>query len=248
MRKISSMDKKIIVLTGGTSGIGIEAIHALVKDGYFVEFTYYSQSDLAKSIEIDLGNDNVASYCLDLNSKEECSYYSTYILNKHDSIYGFVHNAGITRIGHLSLQSEEDWQSVFNINILNIFPLLKDFSKKMILNKDGTILLISSIAGIQPAEGQANYAASKSALIALTKSLGKELGRFGIRVNCISPGFVNTKMVKTLSKKYLDNLRQQIPVKKFAEPEEIVNVIKFLISKQASYINCANIVVDGGLT
>jgi 3-oxoacyl-[acyl-carrier protein] reductase len=190
----------------------------------------------------------VSSYKLDLDSETECSDYEQYLLNKHDSIFGFIHNAGITKIGHLSLLSEEDWRLVFNVNIINIFPLLKAVSNNMILQKNGTIVFIASIAGVQPAEGQASYASSKSALIALTRSLGKELGRFNIRVNCISPGFVDTEMVKSLSKKYLDNLRKQIPFNRFSKPIEIAKVINFLISEDASYINCSNIVVDGGLT
>lgn len=242
------MSRKIVVLTGGTSGIGIDILRELVQQGYFVEFTYHSNFNLAQEIQHEIGMENVFAYRLGLNKIDECTDYTKYITEKHNMIYGFVHNAGITRIGHLALQEEKDWCEVFNINVINIFPLLKEISKKMIVQKEGNILLISSIAGIQPAEGQANYAASKSAIIALTRSLGKELGRFGIRVNCISPGFVNTEMVKTLSKKYLDNLRKQIPFNRFADPKEIVNIVSFLLSGQSSYVNCANFVVDGGLT
>lgn len=241
------MSRKIIILTGGTSGIGVKTIAELVKQGYFIEFTYNSNIDQATAIEVEHGVECVKAYKLDLNIASECHEYAEYLTQKHDKIHGFIHNAGITRIGHLALLEEEDWRSVFNINIINMFPFLKGISQKMILQKEGVILFISSIAGVQPAEGQANYASSKSALIALARSLGKELGRFNIRVNCISPGFVNTEMVKTLSKKYLDNLRKQIPNGRFAEPEEIAKVVNFLMSDDASYINCSNFVVDGGL-
>lgn len=241
------MQKRVIVLTGGTSGIAVNTIEELLEKDYFVEFTYNRNIALADSIQETYGSDCVCGYKVDLNNIEQCTEFANHITKKCEYIHGFIHNAGITKIGHLTLSSAEDWFNVFNINVLNIYPLIKEISAKMILQKEGSIIFISSIAGVKPAEGQANYAASKSALIALAQSLGKELGRFNIRVNTISPGFIGTEMVKVLSKKYLDDLRKQIPLGRFGEPQEIAKVIKFLLSEDASYINCSNIVVDGGL-
>lgn len=240
-------EKPVAVVTGGSRGIGKATVERLVQQGYFVDFTYHQSEDKAKEIVKRLSSNSVQSSLLNMNDKCSAQNYAKYLRKHYKEIHVFVHNVGVTRVNHLALMSDADWHEVIEVNLTHVFPLLQKITKIMITQRTGNIIFLSSIEGMRGFEGQTNYAASKAALIALSKALSKELGRFNIRVNSISPGLIETDMTKNLKLEYLIHTKKQISLNRLGQAEEIASVIGFLVSKAASYVHGANIVVDGGL-
>jgi len=143
--------------------------------------------------------------------------------------------------------SEDDFQNVVNVNLNGTFNCIRHISKKMIRQKEGKIINISSVIGLTGNIGQSNYAASKAGVIGLTKSVAKELARKNITCNVIAPGFIETEMTSILDEKQISNIKNEIPLKRLGSPEDVANLILFLASDNANYITGQVISVDGGL-
>jgi 3-oxoacyl-[acyl-carrier protein] reductase len=158
-----------------------------------------------------------------------------------------VNNAGITRDNLLLRMKDDEWQSVLDINLTGTFNMLKAVSKIMIKQRQGNIVNIASIIGLIGNAGQANYSASKAGVIALTKSAAKELAVRNINVNAIAPGFIQTSMTDKLSEKVQQAMLERIPLKKLGTPQDVANVVEFLVSSAAGYITGQVITVDGGM-
>jgi len=158
-----------------------------------------------------------------------------------------VNNAGITRDQLLVRMKEEDWDQVLTVNLKGAFNCLKAVAKPMIKQRSGRIINISSVVGIMGNAGQANYAASKAGLVGLTKSAARELASRNITVNAVAPGFIDTEMMAPYAK-YREQMEAQIPARRFAKPEEIADLVTFLLTPQASYLTGAVLPIDGGLS
>jgi 3-oxoacyl-[acyl-carrier protein] reductase len=171
----------------------------------------------------------------------------TEILAAHEGIDILVNNAGITRDGLLMRMSAEDWRTVMDVNLASAFFTSKALTRHMIKRRTGSIINITSVVGMIGNGGQANYAASKAGLIGLTKSLAREVGSRGVRVNAIAPGFIDTEMTDKLNEQQRETLIAQIPMGRIAAAEEVANVCVFLASEMASYITGEVITVGGGL-
>ncbi len=187
-------------------------------------------------------------YKVNLAKKESIeSFLSELTSNYKHFIYGIILNAGLKRDGLLSMMSADDWSDVVDVNYKNNFYLLNKLSKFLIANKVGGVIAnVTSVGATRCVSGQCNYSSSKAAMIALTKSLAKELGRYGIRVNSVSPGFIKTEMVEEMNQDILSEMLRNVPLGRIGEPNDIANIMSFLFSDKSSYISGADIVVDGG--
>jgi len=240
---------RVIIVTGGSKGIGNAICRLFAQAGDIVVINYNSSVNEAEAIQKELSNGNgvVSIEKADVSDYSQVKKMVGNIIKKHGRIDVLVNNAGIARDGFLMLMSERDWNDVININLTGVFNCSKAVSEHMISLKNGTIINISSLSGIIGLSGQTNYAASKGGVIAFTKSLAKELAPFGIRVNAVAPGLIETDIVVSLKEETRNRLLENIPLKRPGLPEEVASVVKFLASGDASYITGETINVTGGL-
>jgi len=163
------------------------------------------------------------------------------------AIHGLVNNAGITRDGLVVRMSPEDWQAVINVNLNGTFYFTRSVAPIMMRQRAGRIVNISSVIGLIGNAGQANYAASKAAIVAMTKSVARELGGRGVTCNAIAPGFIETDMTAGLPEKVRADMLQRIPLKRLGRVEDLAGVVRFLLSPDAAWITGQTLVVDGGM-
>ncbi|MBS6602383.1 MAG: 3-oxoacyl-[acyl-carrier-protein] reductase [Brachyspira sp.] len=239
------MSEKLALVTGASRGIGKACAIELAKAGYDIAVNFAGNEDAAnKTVEElkGLGVD-AAAFKFDVSDKEAAAKGVEDILAKFGRIDVLVNNAGITRDGLFMRMSAENWDAVINTNLSSAFYVSQPVVKVMMKQRSGAIVNMSSVVGVSGNAGQANYSAAKAGLIGLTKTLAKELGSRGIRVNAIAPGFINTDMTKDLdTSKFTDF----IPLKRLGEPEDIAKAVKFL-AVDADYVTGQVLEVDGGL-
>jgi 3-oxoacyl-[acyl-carrier protein] reductase len=237
------------IITGGTRGIGKAIADSFLKAGARAIVTY--STDEAAVAKFKRENSRFAQSIdvqkCDVSKYEQVQEFFKYIDRKYGSFEVLVNNAGIRRDSVLAMMKESDWHDVLNVNLAGVFYMCKLAVRSLIRQRYGRIINIGSVMERCAFEGQANYAASKAGLSALTKSLSKELATRGITVNCVSPGFIETELIQglpdELRKAYLD----RIPARRFGTPEEVAACVLFLASKQASYVTGADLEVAGGL-
>jgi 3-oxoacyl-[acyl-carrier protein] reductase len=237
------MDKKIVFITGVSRGIGLEIAKCFSNNGYFVLGTSRSGFDLAKvlssdeclHIQLDVTDRNQISACLD-QLKE---------IDKVPNV--LINNAGITKDQLFLRMKNEDWDDVIDTNLTSVFNMSKLFIKSMVKERSGSIINISSVAGLMGNAGQVNYSASKAGLGGFTRALAKEVAARNITVNCIAPGFIETDMTDHFQDKDLENILNQIPANKMGNPQHIADLALFLASPKGNYITGQTISVDGGL-
>lgn len=242
--------KKLVLITAGSRGIGASVVKKLVEKNYEVVFTYKNNRCLAEDLASSLNKKEAVCsfYPCDVGKEDEVKKLCEILLEKHGVPYAIINNAGITRDEfHFSMEPD-DWIKVINTNLNSIFYLNYYLLNAMMIENDGCIININSISGFRGNAGQTNYSASKSAQYGLTKSLAREVGRVNIRVNCISPGPVDTDMISTIPKKMLSQLKKATPLRKIAEPEDIAMMVAYLLGKGGRHITGQNFVIDGGLS
>ncbi len=239
------MSEKLALVTGASRGIGKACAIELAKAGYDIAVNFAGNEEAAnKTVEElkALGVD-AAAFKFDVSNKEEAAKGVEEIIAKFGRIDILVNNAGITRDGLFMRMSAENWDAVINTNLSSAFYVSQPVVKVMMKQRSGAIVNMSSVVGVSGNAGQANYSAAKAGLIGLTKTLAKELGSRGIRVNAIAPGFINTDMTKDLdTSKFTDF----IPLRRLGEPEDIAKAVKFL-AVDAEYVTGQVLEVDGGL-
>ena len=184
---------------------------------------------------------------LDVSNREQVKQVVKDTISKYGRIDVLINNAGIIQDALVVKMTEEQWDRVININLKGPFNCIQGVVEQMITQGSGVIINISSVVALYGNVGQTNYAATKSGLIGITKTLGKELGRKGIRVNAVAPGFIITPMTASVPEKILDLMKEKTPLKRLGKPEDVANTLLFLSSDEASFINGAVISVDGGL-
>jgi 3-oxoacyl-[acyl-carrier protein] reductase len=240
-------ERKVALVTGASKGIGKAIAHQLAKDGFNVVVNYNRDEAEANKIVEELkklGSDSMAVKA-DISKFDECAAMADAVREKYGKMDVLVNNAGATKDKSLFNMPKEDWDFVINVNLTGAYNVTKN---SMTLMKDGaSIVNISSIVGLNGNRGQTNYSASKAGLIGFTKSLAKELGKRGVRVNAIAPGFIDTDMTKELSFIRRKIMLAMVPLDRAGKPEDIANVVSFLASDKAGYITGEVIRVDGGL-
>ena len=234
-----------VVVTGATGIIGNSILEKLVLGGSNILATGTNEEKLNK-IKNKYENINILQF--DISKHNEIEKFidncSTILSNKIDVL---INNAGITKDNLSIRMKEEEWKKVIDINLSSTFFLTKNVIKKMLKSKKGKIINITSVVGHSGNIGQANYAASKAGIIAMSKSLALEYGKKNITVNCVSPGFILSDMTDKISKDHTELLKSRISLNKFGNPEDVANTIAFLCSNLSDYITGETIHVNGGM-
>jgi len=238
-----------VIVTGGTRGIGRSIAESFLKAGARVIVTYSTNEVAAAQFRQDNSEfaENTAIQKCDVTKYEEVEKFFEYIDKEYEGFEVLVNNAGIRKDAVLAMMKETEWQDVLNTNLSGVFYTCKFAVMSLMRTRYGRIINITSPSGKYGFEGQANYAASKAGLVALTRSLSKEVGRRNITVNCVSPGFIATEFIQDLPKELRDSYTAQVPLKRFGKPEEVAACVLFLASREASYVNGSTLEVTGGL-
>lgn len=226
-----------VLVTGGNRGIGLAIARAFVDAGDKVAVTYRSGEPPEGFLAVRC----------DITDPEQVEGAYKEIEEKQGPVEVLVANAGVTRDQLLLRMSEEDFGSVLETNLTGTFRVTKRAAKRMLRARSGRIVLISSVVGLLGSAGQSNYAASKAGLVGFARSLARELGSRNITCNVIAPGFVDTDMTQALTDEQRANIVEQVPLGRYAQPEEVAASVRFLASDEAAYITGAVIPVDGGL-
>ncbi len=234
-----------IILTGATGVIGTSILDNLVSAGSNVVATGTNEDKL-KKIKDKYENVNILKFNISDHSKietfvEDCSKI---LSNKIDIL---INNAGITQDNLSIRMKQNEWKKVIDINLSSTFFITKNVIKKMLKLKNGKIINVTSVVGHSGNIGQANYAASKAGIIAMSKSLALEYGKKNIKVNCVSPGFIMSDMTDKISEEHKELLKSRISLNKLGKPEDVANTIAFLSSNLSDYITGETIHVNGGM-
>jgi 3-oxoacyl-[acyl-carrier protein] reductase len=245
------LENKIVLITGGSRGIGKSIAQECVHQGATVAFTYRDKNseNQATQVEKELTEDGglAKSFMSDAASFEDAQKLVADVIAEFGTLDVLVNNAGITRDTLLMRMTEEQWDAVINTNLKSAFNLTKAAQIPMLKARSGSIINMSSVVGVKGNAGQANYAASKAGLIGFTKSVAAELGSRSIRCNAIAPGFIETEMTKSLDEKVVNEWRNGIPLKRGGSPLDVANATVFLASDMSAYITGQTIHVCGGM-
>ncbi|MDK9698779.1 MAG: 3-oxoacyl-[acyl-carrier-protein] reductase [bacterium] len=240
---------KIALVTGAARGIGRAIAERLLADGAIVFINDLFAADVEKTVT-ELSSTNtgkVFGIASDISTEEGSSAAINAPVEKFGRIDLLVNNAGITRDGLVMRMSLADWEKVIHVNLTGTFLCSKAASRKMLSQKSGRIINISSVVGVMGNAGQANYASSKAAVIGLTKSLAKEFGSRGVTVNAIAPGYIETPMTHVLSEEVRQNFMKSIPLQRAGTPEDVAGAVAFLAGPSSAYITGQVLHVDGGM-
>jgi len=226
-----------VLVTGGNRGIGRAVAEALLARGDKVAITHRSGEPPA----------GVLGVRCDVTDADQVDRAFTEVEQAHGPVEILVANAGITRDTLLMRMGDEDWDAVLDTNLTGSFRVVRRAARGMLRQRWGRVVLVSSVVGMLGSAGQVNYAASKAGLVGLGRSVARELGSRSITVNVVAPGFVQTDMTADLPSDTQQQYREQIPLRRFADPSEVAAVVAFLTSDAAGYVTGALVPVDGGL-
>jgi 3-oxoacyl-[acyl-carrier protein] reductase len=242
---MSNLENKNIIVTGASGGIGNSIVKKLNQAGANI---LASGTRIEKLEELKKNFENIKILKFDISQSDKIVEFIENATNElGGSLDGIVNNAGITQDNLAIRMSLEEWQKVININLTSTFLMSKFAIKKMLKNKSGKIVNITSVVGHTGNLGQANYTASKAAIVAMSKSLAIEYAKKNININCISPGFIKTAMTDNIDEKFREVIVSKIPSARLGEPDDIANAVLFLSSDQSDYINGETIHVNGGM-
>lgn len=238
--------KKVAIVTGVTSGIGYAITEKLINQNMHV-VGLARREELLIEMENKFSKSNFTPLKCDISDTDNLTLCINSILNNHDTIDALVCNAGITADNLIIRMKDQEWNSVINTNLTSVFKLNQIIVKHMIKKKAGSIVNIASIIGCTGNSGQANYAAAKAGIIAMSKSIALEVAARNIRINCIAPGFIQTAMTDKLNDAQQEQILDRVPMKRMGTAKEIADSTAFLISDAASYITGTTLHVNGGM-
>ena len=242
---MSSLKDKNIIVTGASGGIGNSIVEKLHQNGANILATG-TRIEKLEELKEKFSNIKILKFDISQHDKIE-EFIENATKELGGSLDCIVNNAGITKDNLTIRMSLEEWSKVININLTSTFLMCKYSIKKMLKNKSGKIINITSIVGHTGNVGQANYTASKAGIIAMSKSLAIEYAKKNININCISPGFISTAMTDKIDEKHKEAIIAKIPSNRLGKPEDIANAVLFLSSDQADYINGETIHINGGM-
>lgn len=233
----------VALVTGGSRGIGEAICRRLADEGYTVAVNYKNSAEKAEALAAKIGG---RAYRADVSQYDEvCAMFDS-VERELGSVEVLVNNAAISVVGVFQDCTDEEWEKIFGVNVKGVFNCCKRALSNMLNKQHGSIVNISSIWGVTGGSCECHYSAAKAAVIGYTKSMAKELGPSGIRVNCVAPGAVKTDMNAHLSKEDWDGIIEETPVGRIGAPEDIAEAVAFLAGEKASYITGAVLNVNGG--
>ena len=242
---MNDLKNKNIIVTGATGGIGFSIIEKLNNNDANILATG-TKIEKLEDLKNKFENINILKFDISKSDKID-----DFIENATNELGGsldcLINNAGVTQDNLAIRMSFEEWKKVIDINLSSVFLLSKFAIKKMLKNKSGKIVNITSVVGHTGNVGQANYTASKAGIVAMSKSLAIEYAKKNININCISPGFIKTAMTEKVDEKFRDIIISKIPSARLGDPEDIANAVIFLASNQSNYINGETLHVNGGM-
>lgn len=246
---------KVVIITGAGSGIGRETALLFAKEGAKVIIADIDEkagketvNEIIKILAEDPDCKGDAFFAkLDVSNRDQIKQVTQEVLSKYGKIDVLINNAGIVQDALVTKMTEEQWDKVIDVDLKGPFQIIRAVVNTMIEHGTGVIINVSSIVGIYGNVGQTNYSAAKAGLIGMTKTLAKELGRKGIRVNAVAPGFIYTPMTAKVPEKILEMMKEKTPLRRLGAPADVAYTILFLASDDANFINGATIPVDGGL-
>jgi 3-oxoacyl-[acyl-carrier protein] reductase len=241
-------NNRVAVVTGSTQGIGLAIAKRLAKEGVKVVVTSRNIDKVNKAV-CEIKNDGGEAFGLkcDVTNREEVKALGEKVIEEYGSIDILVNNAGVTKDSSFKKMTDEQWDEVLDSDLKSVFIVTQELSKYMELNKYGRIINLSSVVGLAGNFGQANYSAAKAGIIGLTKTLAMELGKKGITVNAIAPGFIETAMTEEIPEKIRAEIISSIPVNRPGQPEEIAAATAFLASEEAGFISGVTLSVNGAM-
>ncbi|HHZ02531.1 MAG TPA: 3-oxoacyl-[acyl-carrier-protein] reductase [Tissierellia bacterium] len=239
---------KTAIITGASRGIGAEIAKRLNELNYNLVLNYRSSTSSMEELInsfTNKGTKNIIVKC-DISNYEEAKKLIEEAYKNFGTVDVIINDAGITKDNLLPLMTEEEFDQVIEINLKGTFNCCKHIAKRMIKQKQGRIINISSVVGLAGNAGQVNYSASKAGVIGLTKSMARELGRKNILINVVAPGFIQTEMTEKIPQELKEEMLKNIPLQRLGQPSDIADCVEFLISDKASYITGQVISVNGG--
>ena len=242
-------DGRVALITGGSRGIGRAIALQLASQGMRIAVNYVSNADAADEVvkRVEEAGSQAVALQGDVTQGEDVERVFTQTAEALGPVEVLVNNAGIIKDSLLMRMSDEDWDSVVNLDLRSVFLCTRAGIRTMVRGRWGRVINIGSVVGLRGNQGQANYAAAKAGLVGFTQSVAKEVASRNITVNCVAPGYVETDIVEDLPQELKKHIMDRVPVGRFGQPEEVASFVGFLASDAASYITGQAIAVDGGL-
>ncbi|MFB7716260.1 3-oxoacyl-ACP reductase FabG [Nocardia sp. NPDC056100] len=240
--------RPVAVVTGGSRGIGREIVLNLARGGYDVAFCYNSDSTAAQEVVAASTGGSVLPIRADVRDEQQVDEFLEAAEAKFGSPDCVITSAGVTDDQSLVSMSSESWHRVIDTNLTGVFNVCRRAAFGMVKQRSGAIVTIASVSGVYGNPGQTNYSAAKAGTVGFTKSLAKEVGRFGVRVNAVVPGYIDSDMTGHLTGPKRAALEKSIALRRFGEPADVADLVGFLVSDRARYITGAVLHVDGGIT
>lgn len=243
------LEGRVAVVTGGSRGIGRAIVNRLALSGAKVVINYCKNEENAKKVleEIEVKGGQGEILRFDVSQENEVNESFSYILKKYGKIDILINNAGITKDNILIRMKSEEWHEVLKVNLDGVFYCTRASLRPMIKQHSGVIINLTSVVGIMGNAGQANYCAAKAGIIGFTKAIAREVASRNIRVNAVAPGFIETDMTDKLPEEVKKNILLSLPAGRLGTPEEVADLVYFLVSDSARYITGQVIGINGGL-
>ncbi len=241
------LKERIAFVSGGTGAVGSAIVRCLARHGARVSFSFHTQEDRARELERALGGERVKAYQLDVLDKAASLTTAEQVERDIGHVDILVNNAGMTQVMPFALIEEEDWDRVMDVNVKGMFLVTKAFVRGMIRRKKGAVVNLGSLAGMRVLEVPVHYAAAKSAVVGFTLSLARELSRYNVRVNAVVPGLLDGGVSSNVPEKQREDYLQHCTAGRAGTPDEVAELIAFLASDRASFINAQAIHIDGGI-
>jgi 3-oxoacyl-[acyl-carrier protein] reductase len=241
------LKEKVAIITGASGGIGEVTAKKFITEGAKVVIVDLKKEDVDRTVlDLQRIGGEAIGFAADVTKREQVEQFINDTVTHFGRIDVVVNNAGITQDAQLIKMTEDQWDRVIDVNLKGVFNVAQSAAKVMIEQKNGVILNASSVVGLYGNFGQTNYAATKFGVNGMTKTWARELGKYGIRVNSIAPGFIATSMTQKMPEKVLEMMKNKSPLKRMGSPEDIANGYAYLASDDASFITGAVISIDGG--
>ncbi len=246
---MKKLENKIAIITGGADGLGKAGAQLMAQQGAKVVIWDLNEEKGAETVQQIVENGGEAVFAkVNTADMQQVEQAVTNVITQFGRIDILVNNAGITRDSTLMKMTRDQWDQVIDVNLTGVFNCTKCVAPHMVANKFGRIINTSSVVALYGNFGQTNYVATKAGLIGMTKTWARELGRKGINVNAVAPGFIATEMVMKMPENVLEAMQAKVPLQRLGKPEEIAAIYLFLASDDSSYVNGTVISADGGMT